>query len=102
MSWWRIVLDPRGPGDRHDVYLVNGDRGDAVLTLDLIADGIKNTGVVPDMGFDVRSQPGCAVTRERSPNGAVYGIRCDSFERETDNGMTSGAGYLRAEEVPAE
>jgi hypothetical protein len=95
MSDWRIVLEPRTDPDwvGGTLEIVAGDEQAAVEALEGWAESIQSLGRVPE-GLDWLNQAGCAIVRRTGR--LRYAVRCDSFERETENGYTTGAGWLVA------
>jgi hypothetical protein len=97
MLGYRIVVEPRGVSESREwpatVALLSrgADVEDARDELAHLADIIEQTGGLP-VAWDVAwPVPAAVLARHRNS----VRIRCDSFERETDTGMTEGIGYLR-------
>lgn len=96
---WRITLTPVGPDHGEGggtLEILSTDEEGAVEALVFWAEMIRTTGHVPD-GLDWRNHAGCAVVARAGRH--AYRVRCDTFERETQTGTSSGAGWLRAEEA---
>lgn len=92
---WVIRLEPvRGDGGVWLEILPAGcDEVDAAAELEVWADTFEKYGRVPRVGV-------IAVTGRAGL--FCFRVRCDSFERETESGSSSGAGFLRAVSVPRE
>lgn len=99
MTDWKIVLEPKAdldwPGGSGCLEVLDTDEDGAVEALEGWAETIERHGYVPE-GLDWRNLAGCAVVRRVGR--LRFAVRCDTFERETDSGTSTGAGWLRASE----
>jgi hypothetical protein len=97
MTDWYVVLEARGDGPSGVLEIVAGDERDAILTMELWAEGISQLGYVPRSALDWQNETPCAVLGRASRR--RFRVRCDGLERETDHGVTSGAGWLLIREA---
>jgi hypothetical protein len=97
VSDWRIVLEPHSDVEGGGTLdILKGDEDDAAVMLETLAEGIRRSGVVP-RSLDWQNESCAAVLGRRGK--LSFRMRVDCFERETETGMTSGAGWLRAKRV---
>lgn len=100
---WKITLKPRnadpdGPaqGGTLEYLPVGAELVDAIDTLELYADIMRQTGRVP-ISLEFRSQALIHIGKRLGKR--TFQVRCDGWERETGNGYDNGYGYLRVEET---
>ncbi len=94
---WKIVLVPREGEDPGGwLEIVRGDETDAIQVLELLAEVIELRCTVPRLG-EWQNESACHIVRRSGKRS--YAVRCDSFERETENGYSNGYGWLRVQEA---
>ena len=96
MSDWTIRLEPVAAGEGGDIAWVSGDERDAITELEYWADVLNALGYVPTSTVDWRNETMIHVGRRIGKR--RYRVRCDAFERETESGVSAGAGWLYVRE----
>jgi hypothetical protein len=100
---WKIVLQSSDPdlqdGDGTlEILSELAEEEDAVEQLEGWAETLSQLGYVPRSALDWQNESGIHVGGRAGR--FSYRVRVDCWERETETGMTVGAGYLRAVSTP--